>query len=638
MAVSDTLINTLFDGRYKIVRKLGAGGMANVYLAEDQELGRRVAIKILNERHANDDQFVERFRREAKNAAGLSHPNIVSIFDRGEAEGTYYIAMEYLDGRSLKEMITKRGPAPINVAVDYARQILAALRVAHRQGLVHRDIKPHNVLVDGEGRVKVTDFGIARAGPSQMTEEGSIIGTAQYLSPEQAQGAPVTPASDLYSLGIVLYELLTGTAPFAGETPVELAMKHLSKVPDPPSRLRPDVPRDLDFVVMRALAKNPDERYQTADEMDADLARVARGVSVSPETEEAATAIIARPITAATIAAPPVVPPPAPAVYYDYDEPPERRRPFWPWLLALALLAVAGLAGWLAYVQIHKQLNASKPVTVGSYVGMREATARGAIEHAGLKARIRRRPNDRTQPTFVFDQDPSSGDKTAKGNFVTIFVSTGKAKVVVPDVRTKLATDAAAALASAGLEPDVHEVNSTKDVNTVVAQSPAPGVKVVKGSKVRINVSKGPALVAVPPVVGQPYAQASSVLKAKGFAVDRVNKDSNEAAETVLSEDPGANTMAPKGSTVTLTVSNGPKTTQVPEVTGIDKDTASTILTQSGFKVKVVSQPTNDPSQGGIVLDQNPPPRSQAKPGSTVTIYVGHFQSTTSTTTTTTGP
>src|SRR5436853_4400263 len=296
MAVSDTLINTLFDGRYRIVRKLGAGGMANVYLAEDQELGRRVAIKILNERHANDDQFVERFRREAKNAAGLSHPNIVSIFDRGEAEGTYYIAMEYLDGRSLKEMITKRGPAPINVAVDYARQILAALRVAHRQGLVHRDIKPHNVLVDDEGRVKVTDFGIARAGPSQMTEEGSIIGTAQYLSPEQARGTQVDQRSDLYSLGIVLYEMLTGEVPFTGDSPVEIAMKHLSKVPEPPSRIRPEVPRDLDFVVMRALAKAPDERYASAEEMDADLARVARGVSVSPETEEAATAIIARPI------------------------------------------------------------------------------------------------------------------------------------------------------------------------------------------------------------------------------------------------------------------------------------------------------------------------------------------------------
>src|SRR5881398_2296182 len=257
MAVSDTLINTLFDGRYRVVRKLGSGGMADVYLAEDEELGRRVAIKILNDRHANDEQFVERFRREAKNAAGLSHPNIVSIFDRGQAENTYYIAMEYLDGRSLKELITARGPAPINVAVDYARQILAALRVAHRQGVVHRDIKPHNVLVDDEGHVKVTDFGIARAGASQMTEEGSIIGTAQYLSPEQARGTQVDQTSDLYSLGIVLYELLTGTVPFNGETPVEIAMKHLSAVPERPSAKRPEIPHDLDMVVLRALAKDP---------------------------------------------------------------------------------------------------------------------------------------------------------------------------------------------------------------------------------------------------------------------------------------------------------------------------------------------------------------------------------------------
>ena len=210
MAVSDTLIGTLFDGRYQVVRKLGAGGMANVYLAEDQELGRRVAIKILNDRHANDDQFVERFRREAKNAAALSHPNIVSIYDRGEAEGTYYIAMEFLDGRTLKELVVSRGPAPVTVSVEYARQILQALRFAHRHGIVHRDIKPHNVLVDAEGRVKVTDFGIARAGTSQMTEAGSIVGTAQYLSPEQARGTDVDQRSDVYSLGIVLYELLDG--------------------------------------------------------------------------------------------------------------------------------------------------------------------------------------------------------------------------------------------------------------------------------------------------------------------------------------------------------------------------------------------------------------------------------------------
>src|SRR5436190_24095114 len=246
MAVSDTLIGTVFDGRYRIVRKLGAGGMADVYLAEDQELGRRVAIKILNDRHATDDQFVERFRREAKNAAGLSHPNIVSIYDRGTAEGTYYIAMEYLDGRSLKELIVARGPAPIKIAIDYARQILAALGFAHRSGIVHRDIKPHNVLVDADARVKVTDFGIARAGASQMTEAGSIIGTAQYLSPEQARGTQVDQTSDLYSLGIVLYELLTGTVPFTGDTPVEIAMKHLSAVPEPPSATRSGVPPGLD--------------------------------------------------------------------------------------------------------------------------------------------------------------------------------------------------------------------------------------------------------------------------------------------------------------------------------------------------------------------------------------------------------
>src|ERR671924_341892 len=291
MAVSDTLLNTLFDGRYRILRKLGTGGMANVYLAEDEVLGRRVAIKILNDRHAGDDQFVERFRREAKNAASLSHPNIVSIYDRGEAEGTYYIAMEYLDGRSLKELIVARGPAPVNVAIDYARQILAAIRFAHRHGIVHRDIKPHNVLVDGEGRLKVTDFGIARAGASQMTEAGSIIGTAQYLSPEQAKGAPVDQTSDLYSLGVLLYELVTGTVPFTGSTPLEIAMKHLSEIPAPPSHHQPDIPRELDKVVLRALAKDPDDRYQTADEMDADLARVERGLRVSDETREAGTAV-----------------------------------------------------------------------------------------------------------------------------------------------------------------------------------------------------------------------------------------------------------------------------------------------------------------------------------------------------------
>ena len=266
--------------------------------------------------------------------------------------------MEYLDGRTLKELLVRNGPTPIPIAIDYARQILGALAFAHRNGIVHRDIKPHNIVVGCDGRLKVTDFGIARSGASQMTEAGSIVGTAQYLSPEQARGAPVDPRSDLYSLGIVLYEMLTGHVPFTGDTPVEIAMKHLSQVPEPPSALRPEVPHDLDAVVMRALAKDPDQRYASAEEMDADLARVARGVAVSRETEEAMTQVLsgAGIATAHDDGAAPArpSPPPAPpayrspAPYYDYEEPP-RRRSLWPWLLALGLIIAGAVGGWFLY-------------------------------------------------------------------------------------------------------------------------------------------------------------------------------------------------------------------------------------------------------------------------------------------------
>jgi eukaryotic-like serine/threonine-protein kinase len=650
MATTDQLLNTLFDGRYRIMRKLGAGGMANVYLAEDQELGRRVAIKILNDRHAGDDQFVARFRNEAKNAASLSHPNIVSIYDRGEAEGTYYIAMEYLDGKSLKELILERGPAPVSVAVDYARQILAALRFAHRNGIVHRDIKPHNVLVDGEGHVKVTDFGIARAGASQMTEEGSIIGTAQYLSPEQARGTQVDQTSDLYSLGIVLYEMLTGAVPFTGDSPVEIAMKHLSATPEPLSTRRDGIPHALDMVVLRALAKDPTARYQSADEMDADLERVARGVGVSRATEEAATTVLAG-AAFADGAATSIVPADAATQvrarppgddYFDYSTP--RERSIWPWLLAILLVAGAAIAGFYVYNQIQDQLNQAKPIGVPYLVGIKEANAVQSIHDAGLEVgQIHRLPNDLQPKTYVYDQNPNEGDRVGKGSFVELWVSTGKAQVTVPDIVGENQNDAVAKLTALNLKFDVHDISSRQPQGTVIAQNPAAKTKVAENTTVRINVSSGPRPVGIPDVRGSSFETAASQLQALGFAVARQDAESDQAAGTVIDQTPAPNNFAPKGSTVTLTVSKGPTTTGVPNVENEDEQTARSQLEASGFRVRVEREDTTDEGLDGFVLRQDPPPGTQVKPNSKVTIVVGRYtapppgDTTTETTTTVAG-
>src|SRR3954452_923628 len=257
--------DTIVDGRYRAVRRLGSGGMAEVWGAEDEELGRRVALQLLGGRFAEDPEFRERFRREAQSAAGLAHPNIVGIFDRSDWEGTPYIAMELVDGHTLKELVTERGPLPPAVAVNFVEQVLRALGYAHRRGIVHRDVKPQNVIIDAEGTAKVADFGIARAGNSEMTETGAIVGTVEYVSPEQAEGLPVDRRTDLYSAGVVLYELLTGRVPFDGEAPVSVALKQVSEHPVPPSQLRPGIPRALEAVVMRALEKDPAHRFQSAE-------------------------------------------------------------------------------------------------------------------------------------------------------------------------------------------------------------------------------------------------------------------------------------------------------------------------------------------------------------------------------------
>jgi eukaryotic-like serine/threonine-protein kinase len=642
MAVSDTLINTLFDGRYRILRKLGSGGMANVYLAEDEELGRRVAIKILNERYASDDSFNERFRREAKSAAALSHPNIVSIYDRGEGDGRPYIAMEVVEGRSLKELILQRGPLPIAEAVEYAKQILHAVRFAHRNGIIHRDIKPHNILLGAEDRLKVTDFGIARAGASQMTEVGSIMGTAQYLSPEQARGAPVTAASDLYSVGIVLYEMLTGKTPFNGDTPVEIAMKHLNEAPRPPSELRPEVPPELDQIVLRALAKDPHERYQTAEEFSADLDRLEAGLPVAPETSAAATAVLTGlPATAATQVIPPATgatrvatraptAPPRRPVYppdYEYGAPPPRKKRRWvPWLVALLFAAAAAAAGWYVYTQIQDELQEAKPVGVPEVVGLTEAQAIEKIEELGLVPEVERGPSAEQPAGRVFEQEPRSGTDVARGETVLIRVSTGPPLTTVPNVVGRQYEDALDELDQASLSARRVQVFSDRPPGEVVAQRPRPGAEVREGSTVRLSVSKGQELVTVPDVLLQSEAEARAELQANGLeaAVSTAASDDVEAG-LVASQDPAPGTEAQKGATVNIVVSEGPETATVPTVTGQDRDSAVAQLANAGFDVSEQTEDVTDPALADVVLDQNPAGGVKTEPGSTVTIVIGRL-------------
>jgi eukaryotic-like serine/threonine-protein kinase len=641
MAVTDTLINTLFDRRYRILRRLGSGGMANVYLAEDEDLGRRVAIKILNDRYATDDTFNERFRREAKSAAALSHPNIVSIYDRGDAEGRPYIAMEVIEGRSLKELIVASGSLPIPQAVEYAKQILSALRFAHRNGIIHRDIKPHNILLGPEDRLKVTDFGIARAGASQMTEVGSIMGTAQYLSPEQARGAPVAAASDLYSVGIVLYEMLTGKTPFNGETPIEIAMKHLNEPPRPPSDHRREIPPELDQIVLRALAKDPNDRYQAAEELSADLDRLEAGIPVAPETSVAATAVLSGlsstdatqvlgPETRTRVARQGAVAPPRRPAYppaYGYTgPPPKRRRRLVPWLIALLLLAAAAFAVWYVVSQVQDQLQESRPVAVPTLIDLPRENAVRQLERLGLKAEVLEQSDLETPAGRVFEQSPEAGTRLPKGETVRLLVSTGAPMTKVPQVAGLSYEEALDVLEQSGLEARRVDIFSNEPSGQVVTQRPAPGETVRQGSTVTLRVSKGQELVTVPDVLAQDETSARAELRANGFQVSVSTAPSDEYEEgLVADQNPDPDTEANKGSTVAIVISEGPETATVPPVRGQDADTATATLEEAGFEVAVEEITTEDPALDGLVARQDPAGGVKIEPGSTVTIVIYRF-------------
>jgi beta-lactam-binding protein with PASTA domain/predicted Ser/Thr protein kinase len=586
--------DTVIDGRYRLVCRVGSGGMADVWLAEDAQLGRRVAIKLLHRRFAADEQFAERFRREASHAAGLQHPNIVAVYDRGEWDGTWYIAMEYVEGPTLKEIVRERGALPPELAIDVVVQILRAARYAHKHGIVHRDLKPHNVILDEEGRVKVTDFGIARAGASEMTETGAIMGTAQYLSPEQAQGLPVDARSDLYSIGVILYELLTGRVPFDAESAVTIALKHVSEPPIPPSELVPGIPPALEAVVLKAMAKDPADRYQDADAFIADL-QAARDAPL-----------------AATVFAPASVPP-AVEVLEEEDR---RNQRWWLWLIVLLALAAAAFG---AYLLLRPETR-----TVPDVIGQRSATASQILQNRGFEVNIETVVNPEVPRDRVATQRPGPGQQAEVGSTVTIIVSAGPGEAVVPQVNGLPRAQAEAALRAAGFKVAVTEAFSA-DVpkGRVISSSPPESTTAERGATVRLTVSKGAQPVAVPDVVGEQVDDARRILEADGFKV-ATEDDTESTADpgTVTAQAPKAGGKLARGGKVTLQVAKG---AEVPDVVDLDQAEAETQLRAAGLEVRVVDVTVDNEAQDGVVLRQNPAAGTTRPRGATVTIRVGRF-------------
>ncbi len=617
---------TVVDGRYRIERRLGSGGMADVYLATDQQLGRRIALKLLYRRFAEDPEFVERFRREASAAAGLQHQHVVSVYDRGEWEGTYYIAMEYLEGRSLKALISQHAPLDPELAIGYAEQILKAARFAHRRGVIHRDLKPHNVIVDDEGILTVTDFGIARAGASDMTQTGSIMGTAQYLSPEQAQGHAVSQQSDLYSIGIVLYELLAGRVPFDGDSAVAIAMKQVGEAPVPPSAYNPAVSPQLEQVVLRALEKDPAARFPDADSFIAALEAARAGLALAPGPPTDQT-MLSGPGEAWLPAA---VPPPAygHAPPEQDDEPPGRR---W-WLFALVAVVVVGVL--LAALLLLRKDQVPVPNVIGGDL----ATAQAALQREGFSVdtvvKVAEQPKGQ-----VIGQAPEPGAQADKGSVVTLTVSDGPGTADVPAVEGQTAAQARKRLEDAGFEVRVRErASDTVKRGEAIETRPGEGTPVERGSTVILFISTGPQKVAVPDVVGSTLDAARETLTGAGFTVTTTQKEDAKAEPgTVLSQTPAGGGQADKGSAVALVVAKLPAQVAVPNVVGEDEATAIDAITKAGFRVSEQQVTVTDELQDGTVIQQDPS-GGKAKPGSTVTIGVGSFTPPPETTPTTTTP
>jgi len=613
--VAEVEVGSVVDGRYQVLAKLGGGGMADVWLADDRHLQRRIALKVLHRRFAQDREFVMRFQREAEAAAGLQHPNIVAVFDRGEWEGTFYIAMQYVEGPTLKQLIDSG--ITLEQAVAVTRQVLQAAGYAHRQGIVHRDLKPQNVIVDPEGKAVVTDFGIARAGVSEITQTGSVMGTPHYLSPEQAQGFDVTAVSDLYSIGVMLYEALTGRVPFEGESAVAVAMKQVSQMPQRPSSIQPRVSPALDAVVMRALEKDPGQRFQSADAFIAALDQAMREPGGAGRG------------TTSFAALPPVVATPG-----EEGEDPEarrRRRRNW-WIIgALVAILIGALIGLL--------LSRDTTTEVPSVEGRSLQRAEEILEQRGFTVNQPPKQVHRTEVEAgtVLEQDPTPSPPGREAeedcSFLTLFcskpavtltISIGPGEGAVPRVNGLSRAEATKKLEAAEFDVAIESINSGNvEAGDVVKTEPVAGTVATHGSTVIAYVSTGPRLVKVPVLVDKPRRLAVQEIRARGLVPEVGEEESNAPVGNVLRQSPSAGQELEPGATVQIVVSAGRETKKMPGVVGRERREAVEAVRAAGLTPAVEEEETRNEEKIGLVTRQSPRGGTELVPGSEVTLIVG---------------
>ncbi len=636
----------VLNDRYEIHRRLARGGMAQVYLARDRSLDRPVAVKELVAEFATDPSFVERFRREAQAAANLSHPNIVGVYDWGAQDGTYFIVMEYVDGPSLSRVLRSDGPFHPHRAAEITAEVAAGLGFAHSRGVVHRDVKPGNVLLTRSGQSKVTDFGIARALSSpdeDLTQAGSVMGTATYFSPEQAQGLPVDPRSDLYSLGVVLYELVTGRAPFTGDTPLAIAYKHVQDQPAPPSTIMSGLPEALEAIIMKLLAKRPDDRYASAEDLRSDLNRFLADESTVAERELIAAGAAAG-VTAAALAEPATTMQPATTVGApvptegDYeDEPQEPKRRTWLFIAILVLL-LALLGGFLFW--FTSSLDGGDLVAVPAVEGLPFDRATAALDAAGLKWEVSRAPSDQLAVGVVITQDPDKDEEVEVGSTVKLVVSSGAEVVKVPSVFLMSQSDAIKVLTDAGLTVKVTPREIAEgEPGFVLEQNPEQGAEVSPGDEVEIFVSVLAGTVLVPDVTNRPLAQAQAQIQEAGLRFGTATESPSDTvpAGSVISTDPAGGTSVERNKVVQIVVSSGREQVEVPNVVGQTEADARSEIQARGLVVTVTpkSVPAGDPNAGRVV-SQDPAGGQKKDKGSTVSIVVGVASATTTTASSTT--